>query len=280
MCDARRRVPSTTSNTLYSMASEEACEIEVEVVQSVVCASGEERKTEESSAGSGVPHEAAKRSHSEAFPTSDGAGMGAVPVQNAYEQAASQKREYTIRQAPRFEWTPDVHMRFEIAVGQLGLLEAKPEAIRILMGCNGDNDLPTRQNIKSHLQKYRIKQQQHQQPHGQSSASLQSQQPLQPPAPPGDDPATLSAPASSTMRAALLNQREAVLLEREALLAEREALLAHRELLLTKREATMALAERVWGHTCAPQQRSGPLGTDGKESTLDNSEILVLDDVD
>lgn len=57
---------------------------------------------------------------------------------------------------PRFVWTRDLHNRFERAVLQLGVSQAKPQAIRQLMGCEAEEDLPTRQNIKSHLQKYRL----------------------------------------------------------------------------------------------------------------------------
>ena len=55
----------------------------------------------------------------------------------------------------RYVWPPDVHRRFEHAVAQLGLKNAKPQAILDLMNMHGDN-APTRQHIKSHLQKYRI----------------------------------------------------------------------------------------------------------------------------
>ena len=55
----------------------------------------------------------------------------------------------------RFVWTPDLHCRFEAAVHKLGVAHAKPQAISQLMGVQGD-DAPTRQNIKSHLQKYRL----------------------------------------------------------------------------------------------------------------------------
>jgi len=41
-------------------------------------------------------------------------------------------------------------------VKQLGVAHAKPQAIRQLMNCDGEEDAPTRQNIKSHLQKYRL----------------------------------------------------------------------------------------------------------------------------
>jgi len=55
----------------------------------------------------------------------------------------------------RFVWTAELHRRFESAVNTLGIDHAKPQAISQLMNCEGDG-APTRQNIKSHLQKYRL----------------------------------------------------------------------------------------------------------------------------
>ena len=55
----------------------------------------------------------------------------------------------------RFVWSAELHARFEQAVAKLGVDRAKPQAISQLMGVEGDN-APTRQNIKSHLQKYRL----------------------------------------------------------------------------------------------------------------------------
>jgi len=60
-----------------------------------------------------------------------------------------------MQQKQRFVWSPDLHKRFEAAVAQLGIEAAKPQAISQLMGVRGEN-APTRQNIKSHLQKYRL----------------------------------------------------------------------------------------------------------------------------
>jgi SHAQKYF class myb-like DNA-binding protein len=40
-------------------------------------------------------------------------------------------------------------------VAELGLEQAKPQAIAQIMDLHGEN-APTRQNIKSHLQKYRL----------------------------------------------------------------------------------------------------------------------------
>ncbi|KAL3920146.1 MAG: hypothetical protein SGPRY_005360, partial [Prymnesium sp.] len=61
----------------------------------------------------------------------------------------------SMHQKQRFVWSPDLHKRFEAAVAQLGIEAAKPQAISQLMGVHGEN-APTRQNIKSHLQKYRL----------------------------------------------------------------------------------------------------------------------------
>lgn len=61
----------------------------------------------------------------------------------------------SMQQKQRFVWSPDLHKRFEAAVAQLGIEAAKPQAISQLMGVHGEN-APTRQNIKSHLQKYRL----------------------------------------------------------------------------------------------------------------------------
>jgi SHAQKYF class myb-like DNA-binding protein len=55
----------------------------------------------------------------------------------------------------RFVWTAELHRCFEAAVNTLGIDHAKPQAISQLMNCEGDG-APTRQNIKSHLQKYRL----------------------------------------------------------------------------------------------------------------------------
>jgi len=56
---------------------------------------------------------------------------------------------------PRFIWTPELHARFEAAVQALGVEQAKPNAILVQMGCEGEG-APTRANVKSHLQKYRL----------------------------------------------------------------------------------------------------------------------------
>ena len=56
----------------------------------------------------------------------------------------------------RFVWTAEMHERFKFAVHDLGVDVAKPQSVRQLMSCDGETLAPTRQNIKSHLQKYRL----------------------------------------------------------------------------------------------------------------------------
>ncbi|KAK9792669.1 hypothetical protein WJX73_004929 [Symbiochloris irregularis] len=53
---------------------------------------------------------------------------------------------------PRLVWTTQLHARFVDAVNQLGLKNAVPKTIMQLMGVEG----LTRENVASHLQKYRL----------------------------------------------------------------------------------------------------------------------------
>jgi len=77
----------------------------------------------------------------------------AQPESDAEEPEATEEQE---TKKARFVWTPELHSRFETAVNRLGVATAKPQAIRKLMGCQTEEEPPTRQNIKSHLQKYRL----------------------------------------------------------------------------------------------------------------------------
>lgn len=61
------------------------------------------------------------------------------------EQARTLKR-------PRLVWTPQLHKRFVDAVGHLGIKNAVPKTIMQLMSVDG----LTRENVASHLQKYRL----------------------------------------------------------------------------------------------------------------------------
>ncbi|KAI9120893.1 hypothetical protein K1719_007926 [Acacia pycnantha] len=53
---------------------------------------------------------------------------------------------------PRLVWTPQLHKRFVDAVGHLGIKNAVPKTIMQLMSVDG----LTRENVASHLQKYRL----------------------------------------------------------------------------------------------------------------------------
>ncbi|KAF5812011.1 putative transcription factor MYB-HB-like family [Helianthus annuus] len=53
---------------------------------------------------------------------------------------------------PRLVWTPQLHKRFVDAVAQLGIKHAVPKTIMQLMSVDG----LTRENVASHLQKYRL----------------------------------------------------------------------------------------------------------------------------
>ncbi|KAM7529964.1 hypothetical protein LguiB_033374 [Lonicera macranthoides] len=61
------------------------------------------------------------------------------------EQARTLKR-------PRLVWTPQLHKRFVDAVAHLGIKNAVPKTIMQLMSVDG----LTRENVASHLQKYRL----------------------------------------------------------------------------------------------------------------------------
>ena len=53
---------------------------------------------------------------------------------------------------PRLVWTPPLHKRFVDAVSHLGIKNAVPKTIMQLMNVEG----LTRENVASHLQKYRL----------------------------------------------------------------------------------------------------------------------------
>ncbi|KAL1197069.1 Transcription factor MYBC1 [Cardamine amara subsp. amara] len=56
------------------------------------------------------------------------------------------------RKRPRLVWTPQLHKRFVEAVAHLGIKSAVPKTIMQLMSVDG----LTRENVASHLQKYRL----------------------------------------------------------------------------------------------------------------------------
>ncbi|CAN1174956.1 Transcription factor MYBC1 [Linum perenne] len=71
--------------------------------------------------------------------------------------AAEESAEFADDQArtlkrPRLVWTPQLHKRFVDAVAHLGIKNAVPKTIMQLMSVDG----LTRENVASHLQKYRL----------------------------------------------------------------------------------------------------------------------------
>lgn len=79
---------------------------------------------------------------SSAAGSSGGGGGGGG---NGDEPARTLKR-------PRLVWTPQLHKRFVDAVAHLGIKNAVPKTIMQLMSVDG----LTRENVASHLQKYRL----------------------------------------------------------------------------------------------------------------------------
>ncbi|KAH6779579.1 Homeodomain-like superfamily protein [Perilla frutescens var. hirtella] len=78
-------------------------------------------------------------------PELSGAGGGAGGGAASDEPARTLKR-------PRLVWTPQLHKRFVDAVAHLGIKNAVPKTIMQLMSVDG----LTRENVASHLQKYRL----------------------------------------------------------------------------------------------------------------------------
>lgn len=86
------------------------------------------------------------------YPDAQAMADGATESQEAESCA---QEDGTAHKKPRYVWSAHLHRRFEEAVAQLGIDAAKPQTISQLMGVEGEN-APSRQNIKSHLQKYRL----------------------------------------------------------------------------------------------------------------------------
>ena len=68
------------------------------------------------------------------------------------EEAGGDGEEGTTTKRPRLVWTPQLHRRFVDAVQHLGINAAVPKTIMQLMNVEG----LTRENVASHLQKYRL----------------------------------------------------------------------------------------------------------------------------
>ncbi|KAF5470520.1 hypothetical protein F2P56_011027 [Juglans regia] len=73
----------------------------------------------------------------------------ALRAENSADDPSSAAR--TLKR-PRLVWTPQLHKRFVDVVGHLGIKSAVPKTIMQLMNVEG----LTRENVASHLQKYRL----------------------------------------------------------------------------------------------------------------------------
>ncbi|KAJ4826786.1 hypothetical protein Tsubulata_034773 [Turnera subulata] len=79
-----------------------------------------------------------------------GGGAGAV-VDDSMMDGDDPSSARTLKR-PRLVWTPQLHKRFVDVVGHLGIKNAVPKTIMQLMNVEG----LTRENVASHLQKYRL----------------------------------------------------------------------------------------------------------------------------
>ncbi|RWR79786.1 transcription factor PCL1-like protein [Cinnamomum micranthum f. kanehirae] len=69
-----------------------------------------------------------------------------------FADSAGQDEPARTLKRPRLVWTPQLHKRFVDAVAHLGIKNAVPKTIMQLMSVDG----LTRENVASHLQKYRL----------------------------------------------------------------------------------------------------------------------------
>ncbi|XP_010443718.1 PREDICTED: transcription factor BOA-like [Camelina sativa] len=82
---------------------------------------------------------------------SDGGGGEAAAVDSMAEEEGDSGTEKTLKR-PRLVWTPQLHKRFVDVVDHLGIKSAVPKTIMQLMNVEG----LSRENVASHLQKYRL----------------------------------------------------------------------------------------------------------------------------
>lgn len=83
-----------------------------------------------------------------AAPSAPAAGGGGDEADSHAASAATNGRS----KRPRLVWTPQLHKRFVDVVAHLGIKNAVPKTIMQLMNVEG----LTRENVASHLQKYRL----------------------------------------------------------------------------------------------------------------------------
>ncbi|KAJ0244195.1 hypothetical protein HA466_0188680 [Hirschfeldia incana] len=91
-------------------------------------------------------HLPSSQANSSAEFAADSADLGSGATAGAGDEPAR-----TLKR-PRLVWTPQLHKRFVDAVAHLGIKNAVPKTIMQLMSVDG----LTRENVASHLQKYRL----------------------------------------------------------------------------------------------------------------------------
>lgn len=78
---------------------------------------------------------------------------GSDNLENSVDESSGAERGVgSSSKRPRLVWTPQLHKRFVDVVAHLGLKDAVPKTIMRLMNVDG----LTRENVASHLQKYRL----------------------------------------------------------------------------------------------------------------------------
>lgn len=88
----------------------------------------------------------------EKCPKKNEKGEGAESDPEGEEEEDEEEGESTTPKKPRVVWSVELHQQFVNAVNQLGIEKAVPKRILDLMGVSG----LTRENVASHLQKYRL----------------------------------------------------------------------------------------------------------------------------
>ncbi|GAV78295.1 Myb_DNA-binding domain-containing protein [Cephalotus follicularis] len=82
----------------------------------------------------------------------DGDRDGLEPRKLRKVEGSSEEADSVTTKRPRLVWTPQLHKRFVDVVAHLGIKNAVPKTIMQLMNVEG----LTRENVASHLQKYRL----------------------------------------------------------------------------------------------------------------------------
>lgn len=101
----------------------------------------------------GMIPEAASLMHLKLDPSEEvDSGPSMDPLQGTAVAMSSEDQSARTLKKPRLVWTPQLHKRFVDAVAQLGIKHAVPKTIMQLMNVDG----LTRENVASHLQKYRL----------------------------------------------------------------------------------------------------------------------------